>query len=44
MDVTHDEIEQERALARAGLADDPNVALAFLTPKDNTAAVRSCRN
>jgi hypothetical protein len=44
MDVTHDEIEQERALTRARLADDPNVALTLLTPKDNTAAVRSRRN
>ena len=43
-DVAHGEIEQERALARAGLADDPDVALALLARKDNAAAVRGCRN
>src|SRR5580700_6685210 len=43
-DVVHGEIEQERALARTGLADNPDVALALLAYKNNAAAVRSCRN
>ena len=43
-DVAHGEIEQERALARAGLADDPDVALTLLARKNNAATVRSRRN
>ena len=38
-DVVHGEVEQERAFAGAGLADDPDVALAFLARKHHTTAV-----
>src|SRR5579872_1733869 len=41
-DVIHREVKEERAFARAGLADDVDVALALLTRKDNAAAVRRC--
>jgi len=44
IDVAHCEIEEKRALARAGFPDDPNVAFALLARKDNTTAVRGCRN
>ena len=37
VDVAHGEIEQERAFARAGFADDVDVALALLAREDNTA-------
>ena len=44
IDVAHGEVEEERALARAGFADDPDVALALLAREDDTAAVRGRRN
>src|ERR1700722_8377622 len=39
IDVVHGEIEQEGALARAGLADNPDVALTLLARKNNAATV-----
>ena len=44
IDVAHGEIEKERALARAGFPDDPDVALPLVARKDNAAAVRGRRN
>ena len=44
IDVAHREIEEKRALTRAGFSDDPDVALPLVARKENTAAVRGCRN
>ena len=39
INVAHGEVEEKRALARAGFADDPNVALTLLTREDDRTAV-----
>ena len=44
VDVAHCEIEQERRFARAGFADDVDVALALLAREHNAAACGGRRN
>ena len=44
VDVAHREIEEDRALARSGFADDPHMTLALLAREDNACAACCCAN